>query len=195
MRSMLFHLTSSGCRLLIICLVPFRAKQNGWDVMILADELVVRAYSSHEAWRPGPMKVQAGEAPSAPAAPAPAAVVPPPAPSLTPQAQAQLQEGLAPIVSFVSIQGPEGITNRLSMQPEPQRSLVLQVCQRTGLNVRFSVDCLEGNGWNLERALANFEQVKVRLGRLVSRHGSLISVFLTGHVVTRGFPLSTVPSI
>ena len=47
------------------------------------------------------------------------------------------------------------------MQPEPQRSLVLQISQRTGLNVRFAVDCLEGNGWVLEKALANFEQVKV----------------------------------
>jgi nuclear RNA export factor len=38
----------------------------------------------------------------------------------------------------------------------------MQVMQRTGLNVKFSVDCLEGNGWDLERAVANFEQVKVR---------------------------------
>lgn len=53
------------------------------------------------------------------------------------------------------------------LQPEPQRSLVLQVCQRTGLNVRFAVECLTGNGWELERALANFEQVKVCIGRAV----------------------------
>ena len=37
----------------------------------------------------------------------------------------------------------------------------MQVMHRTGLNVKFSVDCLEGNGWDLERAVANFEQVKV----------------------------------
>ena len=79
------------------CLI--RARLNGWDVMILSDQLVVRAYSSHEAWRPGPMKVQAGEPPAA-AAPAATVLAPTatPAPQLTPQAQAQLQEGLAPIV-------------------------------------------------------------------------------------------------
>ncbi len=64
--------------------------------MILADQMAVRAYSSHDAWRPGPMKVQAGETPSAPA---PIPTAPSAAPSLTPQAQAQLQEGLVPIVS------------------------------------------------------------------------------------------------
>jgi nuclear RNA export factor len=46
-------------------------------------------------------------------------------------------------------------------QPEPQRSLVIRVCQRTRLNVKYAVDCLAGNGWDLERAIANFEQVKV----------------------------------
>jgi len=115
-----------------------RAKQSGWDVVILSDQLVVRAYSHHDAWRPGPMRVQAGE------------------PTLTPlsswisslssQAQTQLQEAISPI-------------------PEPQRTLVLQICQRTGLNVRFAVECLEGNGWDIERAVANFDQVKSTLAR------------------------------
>ena len=48
------------------------------------------------------------------------------------------------------------------MQPEPQRSLVIQLSQRTNLNVKYSMDCLTGNGWELERAVANFEAVKVR---------------------------------
>ncbi|KAI0749554.1 NTF2-like protein [Daedaleopsis nitida] len=38
-----------------------RAKQAGWDVMILSDQLVVRALSNPNAWRPGPMHVQAGD--------------------------------------------------------------------------------------------------------------------------------------
>jgi nuclear RNA export factor len=49
-------------------------------------------------------------------------------------------------------------------QPEPQRSLVAQVCTRTRLNVRFAVDCLQNNGWDVDQAIANFEQVKVCLG-------------------------------
>ena len=43
------------------CVLGDRAKQSGWDVVILSDQLVIRAYSSHEAWRPGPMRVQAGD--------------------------------------------------------------------------------------------------------------------------------------
>lgn len=35
--------------------------------MILSDQFVVRNYSSHEAWAPGPMRVQAGD-PAAPVA-------------------------------------------------------------------------------------------------------------------------------
>lgn len=41
--------------------------------------------------------------------------------------------------------------------------MVSTLCQRTGLNVKFSVDCLGNNGWELERAVANFEEVKVSL--------------------------------
>jgi hypothetical protein len=41
--------------------------------------------------------------------------------------------------------------------------MVVQFSQCTGLNVKFTVDCLEMNGWDMERASANFEQVKVRL--------------------------------
>ncbi|PSR72948.1 hypothetical protein PHLCEN_2v11185 [Hermanssonia centrifuga] len=69
-----------------------RAKLNGWDVMIMSDQLVVRAYSKHEAWQPGPMRVQAGD--SLPSDTPPSSV-----PSLTPQAEAQLQQDLAAIVS------------------------------------------------------------------------------------------------
>jgi len=35
------------------------AKVNGWEVVILSDQWTVRGYSSHEAWKPGPMLVQA----------------------------------------------------------------------------------------------------------------------------------------
>ncbi|KIP04393.1 hypothetical protein PHLGIDRAFT_31380 [Phlebiopsis gigantea 11061_1 CR5-6] len=114
-----------------------RAKQAGWDVMILSDQLVVRAYSSHEAWRPGPLRVQAGE-------------------------------GLPPAISStvpLPLQIPLQVQEALSRIPEPQRALVLQVCQQTGLNVEFSVQCLEGNGWDFVRAIANFEQVKSTLSR------------------------------
>lgn len=56
---------SASAALVVVCLILSvlgdRAKQNGWDVMILSDQLVVRALSSFDAWRPGPMRVQAGD--------------------------------------------------------------------------------------------------------------------------------------
>ena len=35
------------------------AKLSGWTVVILSDQWIIRSYSSHEAWKPGPMLVQA----------------------------------------------------------------------------------------------------------------------------------------
>ena len=46
-------------RTLITVIRPIRAKANGWDVEILSDQLVIRGYSSHDAWSPGPLLVQA----------------------------------------------------------------------------------------------------------------------------------------
>jgi nuclear RNA export factor len=37
------------------------ARAAGWDVVILSDQLCIRAYSSHEMWAPGPMRVQASD--------------------------------------------------------------------------------------------------------------------------------------
>lgn len=51
------HLTFRS-QLSLLDLLSNRAKQTGWDVMVLSDQLVVRGYSSHEVWRPGPMSVQ-----------------------------------------------------------------------------------------------------------------------------------------
>ncbi|KAH9998801.1 NTF2-like protein [Russula compacta] len=105
-----------------------RAKTSGWDVEILSDQLVIRAYSSHEAWSPGPLHVQA-------------------------------------VPSSQSSALPASVQQELGAIPEPQRSLVTQICTLTRLNVQFAVDCLENNGWDVNRAVANFEQVKGTLGR------------------------------
>ena len=50
------------------------------------------------------------------------------------------------------------------------------VVVRTRLNLQFAEDCLKNNGWDVERALANFDQVKVSYpfplfppGRVASR--------------------------
>lgn len=49
----------------------------------------------------------------------------------------------------------------LRSQPELQRPLVLKICQATGLNVKFALDCLAGNSWDFDKAVANFNEVKV----------------------------------
>ncbi|KIJ52465.1 hypothetical protein M422DRAFT_43325 [Sphaerobolus stellatus SS14] len=128
-----------------------RAQQAGWQVVILSDQLVIRAYSSHEAWMSGPIRMppvegtQPGSQPGP--APAPSQGIPGPVainPQLTPQQQQQL------------IGDPA-----LAQIPEPQRSYVLELAARTGLNVSFAIQCLQGNSWDPSKALANFEQVRV----------------------------------
>ncbi|KAJ6577471.1 hypothetical protein B0H19DRAFT_1120082 [Mycena capillaripes] len=110
-----------------------RAKMNGWDVVILSDQWTIRGYSKPEAWAPGPMLVQA-TLESNPTPPQRQL------PALPPDQQALL-----------------------NTVPEPQRPLVIQVCNQTGLNIKYALDCLNGNAWDLERAVANFNQVKATL--------------------------------
>ncbi|SJK99733.1 uncharacterized protein ARMOST_03044 [Armillaria ostoyae] len=117
-----------------------RAKINGWDVVIVSDQWTIRAYSSPEAWKPGPMLVQAQKR-----MPRKAQDLSGPADS-TPQQQPSQEQLLQQI-------------------DEPARSVVLQICQRTGMTVPFGYDCLSRNNWNLEAAIANFEAVKGTLGR------------------------------
>jgi len=119
-----------------------RAKVNGWDVIVLSDQWTIRGYSSHEAWKPGPLLVQAQTKQAHPARGAA-------------YAQSELQASSLPLDQQAA----------LAAVPEIQRPLVLQICARTGLNVKYSVDCLAGNGWNLDRAIANFNEVKETLSR------------------------------
>ena len=122
-----------------------RAKMKGWTVEILSDQLTVRGYSSSDAWAPGPMVVQ------------PIVAQPPSLPNL--------EAALSSIVSRDTT-GVADLNFTLTFffptQPEPQRAQVARLCRQTGLNVKYAVDCLQQNGWDHERAVANFEQVKVR---------------------------------
>jgi len=118
-----------------------RAKLNGWDVVILSDQWTIRGYSSPDAWKPGPMLVQAvdksGSGTMGPSTQPP---------TLPPQFPPDQQAALATL-------------------PEAQRALVVQICGLTTLNVKYGLDCLAGNAWDLQRALANFNDVKATLPR------------------------------
>ena len=63
-------------------------------------------------------------------------------------------------------QTPEGYA-----QPGPGKSaevikreeMVLEVCLKTRLILRYAEDCLASNEWNIEKAFAAFQQMKVSL--------------------------------
>ena len=170
--------------------VFYRAKLNGWDVMILSDQLCIRAYSSHEAWRPGPMKVQAGD------------------PLRSQQATQQhasapqaLQDTLSTFVcgpalrrnpAALDLHFASLLRGCLPAQAEPQRGLIIQIRQRTGLNAQFAVDCLQNNAWDLDRAIANFEQVKVSGPFCFWRATSYLRSGTIGRVVTRRISVNVV---
>lgn len=110
------------------------AHQAGWPVVILSDQLVIRHYSSNEAWAVGPLKVQT-------------------------------EQPAEPHVPVQTPQQPNEMNAILASLPEQQRVLVMEVSTRTGLVTQYAGQCLEGNGWDLTRALANFEEVKAQLPR------------------------------
>jgi len=47
------------------------------------------------------------------------------------------------------------------------------VSSQTGLNTAFAVQCLEGNGWVMERALTNFEELKARHDNVFAAPGRI----------------------
>lgn len=166
-----------------------KARQNGWEVVIVSEQLHVRNYSSHDAWAPGPITVQTeeDEKPTAPApAPAPAlalALAPAPAPGPVPvPAGTAAPPTQAPQPTPVTSEpAPDAILAALVstdrylsrpivadfvmisiLQPDYQRNLIAEFQRVTGLNVIWSGRCLEGNQWNPEAALVNFHELKVR---------------------------------
>ncbi|KZS94226.1 NTF2-like protein [Sistotremastrum niveocremeum HHB9708] len=52
----------------------------------------------------------------------------------------------------------------LDLLAEPQQALVRQLSAQTKLNHAFAIQCLAENSWDFGRALANFSEVKDRLG-------------------------------
>ncbi|KIY68730.1 NTF2-like protein [Cylindrobasidium torrendii FP15055 ss-10] len=126
------------------------AKQAGWDLVILSDQLTVRAFSSSEVWKVGPMVVQPDakrkeDAPAAaaivPATSTPTPVLPPRMYAIPPHHQAELMQ-----------------------LPEAQQGLVAEFCQMTNLTPAVSVDCLGRTQGDVPMALAMVEAAKPSLG-------------------------------
>ncbi|PYH36697.1 mRNA export factor mexA [Aspergillus neoniger CBS 115656] len=115
-------------------------------IRVVSDLLCLRAYGGHEAWIP--------EVP--PAAPQAA----PPAVAAAPAAPA------APAALPVAIPGaPEGYgmpaPGKADTQVQ-QEQLVLQMSSNTRMTLQYSEMALSGNGWNMEAALKNFEELKAQ---------------------------------
>jgi hypothetical protein len=62
---------------------------------------------------------------------------------------------------------PAELTTSFRLSPRPQTDeakqlLIAQFSEKSRLNAAFSFQCLEGNGWDLDRAWINFIELKVR---------------------------------
>ena len=131
-------------------------------IRVISDVLCLRAYGGHEAWVP--------ETPTAPPSVQPA-ILP-----AAPQAV------------------PEGYGMPLPGKPETQvqqEQLVMQMSTKTNMTLQYSEMALSGNGWNMEAALKNFEELKVGLPGLARLNDTLtLTAFAsagTRNITSRSF--------
>ncbi|KAF7587531.1 nuclear mRNA export, poly(A)+RNA binding protein, partial [Aspergillus hancockii] len=103
-------------------------------IRVINDILCLRAYGGHEAWMP--------EQPIAQVA----------------------QTGQPPVQQPVALPGaPDGYGMPAPGKPDvqvQQEQLVMQASAKTGMTLQYSEMALSGNGWNLDAALKNFEELK-----------------------------------
>ncbi|PYH96405.1 mRNA export factor mex67 [Aspergillus ellipticus CBS 707.79] len=116
-------------------------------IRVINDILCLRAYGGHEAWavENQPAVPQA----AAPAAPLAAPVAAPPAAALP---------GAVP-------GAPDGYGMPVPGKPDAQvqqEQLVLQMSSKTRMTLQYSEMALTGNGWNIDVALKNFEELKTQ---------------------------------
>lgn len=122
----------------------------GWPCVILSDMLTVRLYSGSQVFADGSLPVAAG-------------------PALVPVSLSTGPVGGAPLVSL-SVWSWLFLTERLFfqhhfglVQTDAEKEIrVTQFADKSGLTVPLTVQCLEGNGWDLDRAWLNFLELKVR---------------------------------
>ncbi|KAE8147627.1 mRNA export factor mex67 [Aspergillus avenaceus] len=121
-------------------------------IRVINDILCLRAYGGHEAWKP-----------EEPAVPAPQPVQPPVAAPVAPPAL------------------PEGYGMPAPGKPDAQLQqelLVMQISAKTNMTLQYSEMALSGNGWSLEAALKNFEELKQANG--------MSTTTTTGHLPSNG---------
>lgn len=111
------------------------AAMNGWRVIIISDQLIVRAYNGSDAWKPaGELNVP----PSIIAAVTNAAAISAPAPMQNPQ-----------------VIGLPAIPSAPMAGVSPEQHAMAQELQRvSGLNYPYAVQCLTACAWDLKKGIA-----------------------------------------
>ncbi|CCA67045.1 related to mRNA export factor mex67 [Serendipita indica DSM 11827] len=120
------------------------AKINGWEAVVISDQLNIRAYSSHDSWTIGPLLTQQEEAEAVISA----------GPSQT------RSENPSAAMSDVTGSGPGEVLHPLLVDlADSQRAAMTQLKAMTGLNYQYAMMCLEANGWDIAQAKSNFDEL------------------------------------
>lgn len=109
-------------------------------IRVLNDIMCARAYGGYEAWSPDSQ-------------PIPQAVAPPMPTPIAP----------APVAALPGF--PEGYGTPAPGKPETQvqqEQLIMQISSKSGMTIQYSQMALSGNGWNLDAAWKNFEELKAQ---------------------------------
>ncbi|KAJ5784637.1 uncharacterized protein N7503_009849 [Penicillium pulvis] len=124
-------------------------------IRVINDILALRAYGGHEAWSPENQAIpQAIPQPIPQAIAPPAAVVPPIAPAAIPVVPGAPRPGFP---EGYGLPGPGKTDTQVQ-----QEQLISQISAKSGMTIQYSEMALSSNGWNLEAAWNNFEQLKAQ---------------------------------
>lgn len=88
----------------------------------------------------------------------------PPSIPFTPSAASGLGGVLNPSLPSSSTAGAgAGANGSTGPDPTTQQSLISQISARTGMNAQYAGMCLVQNGWDLEAAIKNFDEIKASI--------------------------------
>ncbi|OXG17982.1 nuclear RNA export factor 1/2, partial [Cryptococcus neoformans Ze90-1] len=122
----------------------------GYPASILSDTMVVHSFFGTGAFdqtRPLGMNGVTIQPPSIP---------------FTPSAASGLAGVLNPSLLSSSTAGA-GANGSTGPDPTAQQSLISQISARTGMNAQYAGMCLVQNGWDLEAAIKNFDEIKASI--------------------------------
>lgn len=133
-------------------------------IRVISDVLCLRAYGGHEAWVPEGLPAPQAAPPVQPIQPVQPAAVP-----------------AAPVAPAVPA-APEGYGVPAPTKTDAQvqqEQLVMEMSAKTRMTLQYSEMALSGNGWNMEAALKNFEDLKVSITFELRYCSILFLTFLT----------------